>query len=731
MKSSSVKTTITLLAILATAAVWWFGRSDKPGKIRNVIIISMDTTRADALSCYTLGQSSTPNIDAVADQGVLFENVISPMPLTLPAHSTMMTAAIPPQHGVHENFEMVLGDSNITLAEILAEHDFSTHAIISAAVLDRKFGLAQGFETYDDHFKNPIKGTDVVERRGDETSEVAMQWLQEHAEEKFFLFLHYYDPHYLYDAPEPFASKFMPVPDEGKQLTDIDKMLGSYAGEVAYMDYCIGQVIEKLKALDLYDSSLIVLVGDHGEMLLAHQEQTHGYFIYQEAIKVPMIFKIPGVIEPKRINSIAGIVDIAPTICSLLEIKMPAEIQGVDLSGQIRSTDTAPEDRAIFCESLAGTKYNANSMLGVVTDRYKYIQTTRPELYDLAEDPGEKNDLIEIKKQHARVLQDRLRQILDAVVDNSNRSGNVEMDEKTLKALESLGYVGGGVDTDLSFDQNKDDPKDLINFHKDVAKVQDLTFNEKYDQAESLCKKLIDQRPGVPITQFKMAMLLVNMKEHKRAIPYLEETVRLKPDDYRAYKSLGDACKEVKKYEKAVQAYREIQNLKPDEDFIFFALAQTYDAMGKTDLMVKEYKETIRVNPEHIIARVSLTDAYLREKKIALALEQYYKLAELVPDSVTYHNAVGWLLATTPDKNLQNPTDAVKYALKACELTEYKNLGTLDTLAAAYACAGKFDKAIDVAKKAIELANSEKKHNKIPTFKKRLELYRSRRPYYE
>ena len=214
------------------------------GRFRNVVLISIDTCRADHLSCYGYKQKTTPNIDALAAEGILFETVVSPCPMTLPSHASMLTGTIPVYHGVHDNLGYRLAESNITLAETLKDAGFTTGAAISAFVVDSQFGIDQGFEVFDDRFKTPIEGSKIEQRRGDETTGLCLDWLEENKDQRFFYFLHYYDPHSAYEPPEPFASTFAQNP---------------YAGEIAFADHCIGQVITKLKKLDLYDSTLIII----------------------------------------------------------------------------------------------------------------------------------------------------------------------------------------------------------------------------------------------------------------------------------------------------------------------------------------------------------------------------------------------------------------------------------------------------------------------------------------
>ena len=482
MKTKTVSGFFVFLVILAGVG-WFFHRFGSTNKnIRNVVLISIDTCRADYLSCYGYPRNTTPNIDTLASEATVFENAISPIPITLPAHSSMLTGTIPPYHGVHDNGDYRLDDSNVTLAEILKQKGFTTGGIISAVVMDSMFGIDQGFDTYNDRFEEERVAVSIItERIGAEASRFAVTWLQQHKNDKFFLFLHYFDPHAEYVPPEPFASKFKHNP---------------YAGEVAYTDHCIGLVLNKLKELGLYESTLIVITSDHGEMCLEHGELTHGYFIYQSALKVPLIFKLPGKVKPRRIKDIVGLIDITPTICSLLGVEMPSQVHGVDLSAYIKGHQPKVQDRYVFCECFTATKYNGNSLLGVVTDRWKYIQTTRPELYDIVKDPHETNNLINELPHQGRILQDRLKQILEKAARKDEMNDKVELDNENRKQLESLGYVADGIVEDFDFDRTKDDPKDLLDFHNTNMKLLFLLSKKIYDQAEVLAEKLVRQKPG-------------------------------------------------------------------------------------------------------------------------------------------------------------------------------------------------------------------------------------------
>jgi len=362
-----------------------------------VVLISIDTLRADRLGCYGFPRPTTPNIDGLALESALFENVISPVPVTLPAHCSMLTGTPPPRHGVRSNFRHILKNSSVTLQEILREAGYETGAVVSSVSLASRTGVNQGFGAYREVLGLDAGGEQEIERSCEESNRLALEWLEGRGGERFFLFLHYYDPHREYEPPEPFATEF---------ADDL------YAGEVAYADHCVGEFLGHLKRLGLYDSSLIVLTSDHGEMLGEHGERDHTFFIYESALRVPLLFRLPGGGEARRVEALAGLVDLVPTICSLLGVEAPGGVQGEDLSALVRGGAGAEGERHLYSESLTPTEYGGNALLGVRTERWKYIQTTRPELYDLEADPGEERNLVLEEPVRAGRLQGRLRAIL-------------------------------------------------------------------------------------------------------------------------------------------------------------------------------------------------------------------------------------------------------------------------------------------------------------------------------
>jgi arylsulfatase A-like enzyme/Flp pilus assembly protein TadD len=775
--------TILLLVILIGIAAWFFLEGRGRGKIRNVLLISIDTCRADHLSCYGyIRRTTTPNIDAVAEEGIVFENVVSPIPLTLPAHSSMLTGTIPPYHGVHDNIDYRLGQPNVTVAEILKDNGCTTAAIISSFVMDSQFGLDQGFDSYNDRFDEEHYIGDFSERKAEETSRHAIKWLEEYCHQPFFLFLHYYDPHFPYEPPEPFKSDF---PRD------------TYAGEIAYTDHCIGQVIEKVKSLDIYDSTLIIITADHGEGREEHGEKTHGYFIYQSCLKVPLIVRLPGRHKPRRIGDVVGLIDIAPTILGALGLAIPQEMAGKNLLSSLINKNPVDEDRYIYCESLLPTQYQCNSLLGIVNNRFKYIQTTRPELYDLSKDPHELNNLANQQQQIGRVLQDRLKQILEEQVRGAGSDSKFALDSESKTRLESLGYVSGGnIDESFEFNQTKSDPKDYINFHQNKRIVTTYMFLGRLKQAKELCAQMISEHPDIAFTYFLLGDIALNEKEFDKAVTYFFQALRLDPKYWKAQKGLGVAFFNLKQLDEAIKHYKEALLLKPDGSTIYYELGAAYahqeklddaikcwnealkygsdpkvhkdlaDALnhqGKADEAIGHWQESLKLDGDNAKVHADLAHALTRKGKISKAIVHLTEslrlepaqpvllnpLAELlyadgkIPEAIMRWkqalalkpnlpralNNLAWITATHPDEKFRNPTEAIQLAEKACRLTKFENPEFLDTLSAAYATAGEFNKAVQTAEKALRLYRDSKFEEKVVEIQYRIELYKTGQPY--
>ena len=783
MKSTIRKMRAFVTTLMVLAGCTRFDPPEPPPTIQptHIVLISIDTCRADHLGCYGRSPSFTPHLDALAKQGILFKNVIAPAPLTLPSHSSMLTGTIPPYHGVRDNGTFYLDSAHVTLPEILKDNGFVTGGIVSAFVLDSRYGLDQGFSDYNDRFDNQ----DAVERQGEETTRYAIDWLERHGEDKGFLFLHYFDPHMDYAAPAPWNER---IPDQ------------PYLAEIAYTDECVGKLIQKLKDLEIYKSTLLIVSSDHGEMLDEHGEVTHSYFVYESAIRVPWLIKLPGSTDPKIIDSLVGIVDIAPTICGLLGIDMPAPIQGMDLSSQIWRKTTANLQRPQYCESVTPTKYNANPLLSLVNSQWKYIHTTRPELYDLRSDPTETTNLAD---QEPVLVTDMARQLetLLQTVSPPRKNATLVHDEQALESLRSLGYVGGAVpnnDTRFSIDSTRNDPKDVFQLHDLASQVHGHYTHKEYAQARAICKKILSLAPGISEAHFMLAKIAMEENNYAKAVKHLSQTITIHPDDPIAHNRLGRALWEQGHPEHAIRAYRralEIHPLLPEvhgdlgvllvrtgehdegiqhlrqavelkpesgvaqrlladtlssqkqlteasyhynqaieinakDTTAHFNLARISSAQQRPTEAIKHLRRAIAVNAELGAAQQMLAEL-LQAKGMALeALVHFQYALELNPDSVALMNNVAWILATHPDGHVRQAEKALRLAKRAAEQTNHANPHLLDTLAAAYANAKQYAEAVKTVTTGLMLTKPDQEAlNK--QMRAHLELYQRRKPYRE
>jgi arylsulfatase A-like enzyme/Flp pilus assembly protein TadD len=718
MKNRSTKIILALLALAAVITAIVAYRHFSAPKIRHIVLISMDTTRADYLSCYGYQHKTTPNIDAVAAEAVRFEQAIAPIPLTLPSHSTMLTGTIPPYHGIHDNLNYMLADSNLTLAEMLKASGYTTGGIISSYVLEDGFGLGQGFDTYDDEF-DEIDNQLGAERRGGEVSAHAIKWLDENRDEDFFLFLHYYDPHSPYDPPEPYrglfgsiaAAEAIGLTDNTSLTADTDEKKKvfklTYAEELAYTDHCIGQVINKLKSLDLYDSTLLIITGDHGEAFGEREEMGHGYYIYQESIHVPLIVKLPGQQTAKTVSGAVGLIDITPTVCSLLGIEAPQYIQGRDLSGALFDEPLEDDDRYIYSESLLATKYKASPLLAVTGNRFKYIQTARPELYDLIDDPGETHNLVDAQSQRARILQDVLGVMLEESLAAGTPDSALELDEESLKKLQSLGYVGGALEEDFSFDQDKADPKDTFQHHLDLMEIMGLMgTKEDLDAAEKACLAFISKGMEVAQVYVYLAQIAIAREDQPKAIDYLKKAVAVEPGTASAQAQLGVLLLDAEDYEQALVHLQEAHQIQPKSAMICYDVARAYYKLGQKEKAVEYCRKSLAEQPDYISPRANLAKALFELGDTPSAVNEYYKVIEYDAENLKALNFLAWIQATSRNGQLRKPQEALKLAQRAAKAADYKTAEVLDTLAVAYAATGDFEQAVTEADKAIALAES-------------------------
>jgi arylsulfatase A-like enzyme/Flp pilus assembly protein TadD len=808
---------VVLILILAVAVM--FSLRKKP--VRNVLLISIDTCRADRLSCYGFNKKTTPNIDALAGEGMIFSNAISPIALTLPAHCSMLTGTYPLYHMVHDNSNQRLGPENITIAEILKDRDYSTGAIVSAYVLDDIFGLNQGFDVYEDKFENTTIPTNKLERRAQDSVMLAQKFIRENKDNPFFCFLHLYDPHSAYNPPEPFASQY---------AGDL------YSGEIAYVDHCIKQIIDELKSLKLYDSTLIVVVGDHGESFGDHNEAGHGYYVYQSTIRVPFIIHRPGFKKAKKVSETVSLVDVVPTILSYLNIPAPSHVQGKDLSGY--ESEKSSGERNVFCESFLPTKYGCNPIFAITNNRWKYIDTTKPELYNLSQQPLEMNNIVQKEAKRARLMSGQLQEMMSSLIGSQSSESRLELSDQDIQKLESLGYVGGSnIDTSLELDRSKPDPKDYIQYHQLIEKVISLFQQDLFDEARMVCDQMLEKWSQMPETYYRLVIVSYKQDKYQETISHGEkylqmindpgivrqktlvynptyivakihsilgaayheqqqydktadhftESVKLRPNDYEAYRYLAVALFNQNKYdlsiqhglkslelnpkqpethnnlarayyrkgylEKTAEHWDQALRLKPDwveirdklsalrdafvlkyqqdlrhvpDDYSTHAkLAKILYARGKTQDAIEHWYQALQFKPDWPQVHNSLATAHYRNNNTQKAIEHWSVAAEQKPDWAEVYNNLAWVFATAKDDKLRNPQKAINLSEKACQLTGNSEARMLDTLSVAYAADNRYEDAAATAQSAIDLAKSKNQEKLVGRISERLKFYRA------
>jgi len=440
----------------------------------NLVLITLDTTRADKIGCYGYEKARTPNLDLLAAKGVRFSDAYCQVPLTLPSHCSILTGTYPIYHKVRNNGSYYLSHRHVTLAEILKERGYKTAAFVSSFTVDSRFGLDQGFEEYDDNFQeDEVMKRLRSERRAEKVYSSFSDWVDKNDEQKFFCWVHFYDPHLPYDPPSPFKEEFLDNP---------------YDGEIAYMDHYLGKLIDKLEEKGKLDNTLIVIAGDHGEALGERGELDHGFFIYDNTLKVPFILycekNIP---QGKVIHSRVRLIDIMATVLEMLEIPVNKEIQGANLLKYIGGE--GKDDLPSYVETYYPREMcHWSELIGLIDREWKYIQAPKEELYNIKRDPGEEKNLIDKEKKIASAMKERLK---DIIKDYSSEIavGKKKLTLEEQERLRSLGYVG----TEFSGEISKGDlpdPKDKIDECQIIFQAQMYEFQRNYQKAIELYNEI-------------------------------------------------------------------------------------------------------------------------------------------------------------------------------------------------------------------------------------------------
>jgi arylsulfatase A-like enzyme/predicted Zn-dependent protease len=661
-KNRSLVIAGAIVAVVAVVAAIYFLLSPREpsfsklrgGRDLNVILVTLDTTRADRIGCYGFTNVATPTIDLFASRGVRFERCYAQTPLTLPSHTTLMTGTLPPFHGVRDNGGFVVPSQLKTMAELFKEKGYATGAFIAAYVLDSKWGLNQGFDTYFDKFdftkfKRISLGT--VQRPANEVMAEALPWLEKNKGGKFFAWIHLYDPHTPYEPPPPYDKLYASHP---------------YLGEIAFADSQLRRLWDLLAANGLDRNTVLVFAGDHGESLGEHGEQSHGFFIYQGAIHVPLIVVTPypkfqGVVSPE----VVGLSDVLPTVCEMTGLPIPAEVQGHSLlpafSGR-RRTSPAPAYSETYYPRF---HYGWSDLKSVQDERYKLILAPVPELYDVAADPREEKNLVYREKGVYDRLSAEAESFIRKSGQNAYETDLSKVDEETREKLSALGYVGSFTDPAKLAGKKLADPKDKIVVFNELSRAREMGMGGKPDEAIEVIRGIIASDPEITDAYFTIGNIYFQQQKFREAIEYFQQVLGRKPDDtfaainitlayegmgeldeaesfllgYMAkgvvdpqfYFMLGNMSFIQKRYDKAVPYFEKCIALNAESAGSQNMLAAIAIVREDIDGAERHLEEALRLNPTLANAHYNRAQVYEKRGRTAEAEAEYLKELEISP----------------------------------------------------------------------------------------------------
>lgn len=678
---------LAVSASLAAALLWtsWVRhpRPDAPltqrmnaaGIRPNVVLVTLDTTRADHLPVYGYRGVETPNLSALAQDGIVFEQCVSQSPFTLPSHSSILTGLYPTFHGVRINGHTALSDAHLTLAEALGQAGYATGGFVGAFVLDGRWGLKQGFDHYDDGFDlRRYKQLDLagVQRSGAEVMDAALAWMARKKDARFFSWIHIYDAHSPYEPPEPYRTRYAP--------RGVD---GLYDGEIAAADEQVGRLLAWLRDNDLDESTLVVVVGDHGEGLGDHGEVTHGYFIYDYAVRVPLLMRLPlAAARGRRVTNQVRTIDVFPTVLEIAGLEVRGAVQGRSLLSLTAGLTGDFPDRA-YSESLSPSlQYGWSPLTSLRTSRYKLIDAPRPELYDLANDPRETRNLVGEKPELADELRALLARTIAETSAGAPEQEPANLDQETLGRLAALGYVGTPVHTPAGVPRA--DPKDKLEVYNAVAVAAEQIYNDKFREAAEGLEAVLEVDPAVPQAKLllatcysklgrladakrqvdailrkdpgsihaliTMANLLSEEGRGDEVIAICKKALAVDPRNAQAYTLIGEVFMKAGDHRQALTYLRKAVDVQPKLTRNRVNLAAAL--VGVKDLAAAEVvlKDVLSLNPKFPFAAFHLGLLYEEQGRLPAAREAYAREAEHTPDSVPARFNLGNLLLKLGDR---------------------------------------------------------------------------------
>jgi choline-sulfatase len=661
-----------------------------PVGAKHLVLVTIDTLRADRLGCYGNKTVATPHLDAIAAQGALAEDASVQTPLTRPSHVTIFTGRYPAEHAIRDNVSPALAAEVKTLAERLKGHGFETAAFVSSIVLSRQSGLARGFDTYSDRFEagaDDARFLNTLQKRGDGPTAEAIAWLEAHRASRTFAWLHLYDPHDPYEPPEPYATRYADRP---------------YDGEVGYSDELVGRLDAALDRLGRRSDTLLIVTSDHGEGLGDHGEAVHGYFVYESTLAVPLLLRGPGIRAGTRLRTTVRSVDLLPTALDLLGTPLGRgqEVSGRSLAAAFRG-GPSPADEATYAESLTPLLHFGWSDLRALREgRFKYIAAPRPELYDLKLDPGELRNLVAESPAKAEALRSALARRLEVERTTAAApAAAAAIPPELLEQLGALGYVGGG--TGGAGTSPGADPKDKLEDYKVVNTLmrEGLTHLREMDPVGAATR--FEALLARGITSFEvhyyLARALVQQKRPMPAVAHFEAALARLPAYGAAYVGLARCHVALGDPKRGLAVLAKGQSVSPRDPQLFVAEAEIWRQQGKMHEAVAAYEAASPLAPKDALLRIKLGEMYRDAGQPGKAIAVMREAVALDPAPADYWNALGIVLGG----NEQMP--AAEEAFREAMKRDPKDAQYAYNLGLILQRQGKVSEAVSTFKKSLEL----------------------------
>jgi len=590
----------------------------------NVILITLDTVRADRMGFLGSKYGVTPQLDALASQSVVFEHAYSQAPITPASHGTILTGTYPQYHGIR-NFGDRLPPTVPFLPEILHNQGYHTGAFVGSIILDPKNGFASGFErgfdVYDAGFHRQKTGERreaSMQRRGEVTLDHVLEWIPRQQGGPFFLWFHLWDAHDPYNPPEPFRSRFPGAP---------------YNGSIAYVDATVGKLLDYLREQGLYDNSLIAIAADHGESLGEHGELTHSIFLYDSTIHVPLLLKLPGNrFAGQRVNAAASLVDLVPTLLEALGQTPPPAIQGRSLLPLIGNPHPGSRP-SLAAGDHSERSFGWSALVSLRIGNQLYVRAPSPELYDLASDPGAKKNIYPTNRLAAVRLAGELDSFVKRVSTGAPQALQDGLDEKSREKLSALGYMASG----KTSPSTRIDPKDRIDVANDMHDASLAIEEGKEATVIPLLLRVVAKDPQIQAAQYYLGIAYSRQGNFAKAIPPLRKAIELRPDALMAQYELAISLYETGDLNGAASYFEILVESRPDWSDARYSLASIYARTGRPQEAAKDLLVVLQGEPDHYRANLLLGRMLFLNGSFADALPYLEKAATVEPKSVEAH----------------------------------------------------------------------------------------------